>query len=65
MTTFTYINFLRLDGDELDADFERACRAHGADDSSEVGAIPIRSLTGHISYIVEIANLTPQEVHAP
>ena len=55
MDVFTYINFQQLIGDELDADFERACKEHGADDDTKVDVIPVRSVTGHTAYIVSAA----------
>ena len=54
MNTFTYVNFLRLSGDELDVDFRRACKEHGADDDTEVDVIPVRSITGHDAYIASV-----------
>jgi hypothetical protein len=54
MDTFTYVNFLRLSGDELDVDFRRACKEHGAGDDTEIDVIPVRSIAGHAAYIASV-----------
>lgn len=49
---FTYINYLRLEGEELNADFEKQCRANGFVEGMEIFVVPVRSVTGHATFIV-------------
>lgn len=58
-TVFTYINFNNLSGADLDSEFKQECFKNGANDNTEVSAMPVNSLTGHDAYLVTLGTKSP------
>ena len=52
MSVLTYINFRRLDGDELNEDFKRFCLANGMTEETKFSVCRVPCVTGHDSYII-------------
>lgn len=50
--TATYINIMRLDGDELDRDFRNFCKEKGFNMEGSISVVPIPCLSGHDAYII-------------